>query len=142
MSGTWRWRSGPRERAIFQDRWVDYPAGVNAIARLFELVDMPRRTRMPSILFWADPNMGKSFIQERFLALLEQRSQSDTQSPRPSVLKCEMNADLNEKRLYLDLLARMKVRGPERATAARLQGMVLMHLGWQHFGCQQRGGAS
>ncbi len=116
-----------RKAAIFTDRWVDYPAGLTAIARLFELYDMPRRTRMPSILFWADSNGGKSFIQEEFIRRVERREVGEG-GPPPTVLRCEMNSELNEKRLYIDLLAAMKVKGPESATAPRLQGMVLTHL--------------
>lgn len=116
-----------RKAAIFTDRWVDYPAGLTAIARLFELFDMPRRTRMPSILFWADSNGGKSFIQKEFIRRVERRQVGD-QSPPHTVLRCEMNSDLNEKRLYMDLLAAMNVKGPEAATASRLQSMVLTHL--------------
>lgn len=116
-----------RKAAIFTDRWVDYPAGLTAIARLFELYDMPRRTRMPSILFWADSNGGKSFIQEEFIRRVERREVGEG-GPPPTVLRCEMNSELNEKRLYIDLLAAMKVKGPESATAPRLQSMVLTHL--------------
>lgn len=115
-----------RVETIYQDRWLDYPAGVDAIERLFELVHMPRRKRMPSILFWAAPNSGKTSIHREF------QSRLATTQPSPLdetwIVELEINADLDERRLYLDLLALLQAPGPERASGSRLQRMVLQQL--------------
>jgi len=55
-----------RVEAIYQDHWISYPAGEEAIDRLFEHLYMPRRHRMPSLLHWADPNSGKTAIHKEF----------------------------------------------------------------------------
>lgn len=117
-----------RKATIEQDWWVAYPAGDDTIARLFGMADTPPRTRMPAMLFWAGSNMGKTSIQKRFLALFAARCERTPTRSAQSVLWMEINAELNEKRLYLDLLRAMKAPTPERATTSRLQRMVLSHL--------------
>lgn len=91
-----------RKATIQRDWWVGYPAGDDAIARLFEMVDTPRRTRMPAALYWAGSNMGKTAIQKRFLELFAARCEDTPGTLSQSVLWCEINSELTEKRLYLD----------------------------------------
>jgi hypothetical protein len=112
-----------RKACIQTDRWISYPAADEALERLFELLDMPPRVRMPSILFWARPNMGKTFIQLRFLELCAVRGTAST----ASVLRLEVNDNLTEKRLYMDLLNAFNAPAPD-TTASRLQAMVLRHI--------------
>ncbi|WP_165187216.1 TniB family NTP-binding protein [Caulobacter soli] len=112
-----------RKTCILTDQWISYPAGEDAIERLFELLDMPPRIRMPSILFWAHPNMGKTHIQKRFLMLCAARGAMFVEA----VLWLEVNDGLTEKRLYLDLLAALNAPAPD-ATTSRLQAMVLRQL--------------
>jgi hypothetical protein len=116
-----------RKTCILTDRWISYPAGEDAIERLFELVDMPPRVRMPSILFWASPNMGKTHIQKRFLDLCAARDARDQPTSFGAVLWLELNDSLTEKRLYLDILTALDAPAPD-TTTPRLQAMVLRHL--------------
>jgi hypothetical protein len=116
-----------RLRAINTDCWVDYPAAAGAIKQLFKIVDMPRRTRMPSVLFWASPNMGKTSIQERFVQLFDDRAAENPAVDWPGVLRLEANDELTEKRLYHDILGALGVPTPT-TTASRLQAMVIKHL--------------
>jgi hypothetical protein len=115
-----------REELIKRDRWVSYPAGDSAIARLFELADMPPRMRMPSILFWAKPNMGKTHIQYYFMELHKQRAEAHP-GTYGNVFRLELNGNLTEKRFYLDMLAKLDAPTPE-ATVYRLQAMVMRQL--------------
>ena len=108
-----------RKTCILTDRWISYPAGEDAIERLFELVDMPPRVRMPSILFWASPNMGKTHIQKRFIELRAARDAKEQSTSFGSVLWLELNDSLTEKRLYLDILTALDAPAP---------AMVLRHL--------------
>jgi hypothetical protein len=123
-----------RKAAILTDRWVSYPAAEDAIRTLFELLEMPPRLRMPSVLFWAGSNMGKSHIQARFLALVHDQHPSANDLTEESkrwraegVLRFEVNDELTEKRLYIDILKKLGAPRPE-ATAYRLQDMVLTQL--------------
>lgn len=123
-----------RKAAILTDCWVSYPAAEDAIERLFELLEMPPRLRMPSILFWAASNMGKSHIQTRFLSLVREQNPSanallekDRLWRAEGVLRFEINDELNEKRLYIDILRKLNAPRPD-VTAYRLQDMVLSHL--------------
>lgn len=116
-----------RRSCIFQDIWIPYPAGDAAVRRLVEIYDMPRRRRMPSVLFYADPNMGKTTIIDRFSAVISSRDGADEAGEPRHILKLEANAELSEKRLYIDLLSAMKTHVPD-ASAARLQAKVLLHI--------------
>ncbi|MBO9709526.1 MAG: TniB family NTP-binding protein [Caulobacter sp.] len=122
-----------RKACIQTDRWINYPAADDALERLFELLDMPPRLRMPSILFWASPNMGKTHIQKRFIELYIARDTGDPPKPLKklhsygAVLWLEVNDGLSEKRLYLDMLKAFGTTGGD-ATASRLQAMVLKHI--------------
>ncbi|WP_082560860.1 TniB family NTP-binding protein [Caulobacter sp. Root487D2Y] len=122
-----------RKACIQTDRWISYPAAEDALERIFELLDMPPRLRMPSLLFWASPNMGKTHIQKRFIELCIARDTGEApkslSKPEPygSVLWLEVNDNLSEKRLYMDLLNAF--RAPcQDTTASRLQAMVLKHF--------------
>lgn len=111
-----------RQACILTDRWISYPAAEDAIDRLFELLDMPPRIRMPSLLFWGHPNMGKTHIQRHFIDLCSARGMGEG-----AVLWMEVNDSLTEKRLYLDLLSALNAPAPD-TIASRLQAMVLRHL--------------
>ena len=124
-----------RKAAIQTDRWVSYPAGDDAVVRLFEIYETPPRLRMPSALFLASPNMGKSSIQVRFLNEVRARypsasepEEKDKPFRAEGVLRLEVNGDLTEKRFYDDFLRRLKAPRPIEATASRLQDMVLTYL--------------
>lgn len=116
-----------RKACILTDQWVSYPAADDAIDRLFEMANMPPRVRMPSILFWAHPNMGKTHIQKHFLELYAARDISGEGTAGGVVLWLEVNDGLTEKRLYLDILSVLGAPAPD-TTTPRLQAMVLRHL--------------
>jgi hypothetical protein len=124
-----------RRAAILTDRWVNYPAAEDAIERMFEMLEMPPRLRMPSALFWASANMGKSSIQVHFLSLVRARyptasepGEKDKPFRAEGVLRLEVNDDLTEKRFYGDILRRLKAPRPIEATGSRLQDIALTHL--------------
>ena len=51
---------------IRSDRWIAYPRAVQALDRLHELFEYPRRLRMPNLLIVGPTNNGKSMIAEKF----------------------------------------------------------------------------
>jgi Bacterial TniB protein len=56
-----------RIQALRADRWIDYPRAIEALGRLQELVQTPRRERMPCMLLHGPSNIGKSQIIAKFL---------------------------------------------------------------------------
>lgn len=48
-----------RVAIISSDWWLPYPPGEDIIRRLFNLIDLPRRMRPPSLLVHGMPNAGK-----------------------------------------------------------------------------------
>lgn len=116
-----------RKQAIYTERWLDYPAATDAIDRMFELLHVPPRTRMPSILFWAAPNMGKTSILRRFEDLFKVEHESlGLQSDQ--VLPYELSGKLDEQRLFIELLQLMNAPESEQASPARLQRAILASL--------------
>lgn len=55
-----------RIQKIRGDRWVGYPRAQLALGRLRELIDWPRKQRMPNLLIVGPSNNGKSMIIEKF----------------------------------------------------------------------------
>ena len=51
---------------IRSDRWIAYPRAMQAIDRLHELFEYPKRLRMPNLLIVGPTNNGKSMIAEKF----------------------------------------------------------------------------
>ena len=56
-----------RVQLILRDRWVSYPQGSAALERLAELLRGARRTRMPSLLVFGEPDIGKTTILRKFM---------------------------------------------------------------------------
>ena len=112
--------------AIQQDFWLRYPAGEVVIARLFELLRMPRRVRMPSLLVYAPPNSGKTRIITRFLELYA-RECAAVDGEGEAVLSIQAPPTVDEKRLYLEILRAMQAPTPD-ATVPRLRTMVVRQL--------------
>jgi hypothetical protein len=115
-----------RLRAIITDAWLTYPAGEMVVSRLFELVRMPRRLRMPSLLVYAPPNSGKSRIIRRFLDLYQAEVVGEVSDPG-AVVSIQAPPTVDEKRLYMEILRSLQASTPD-ATVARLRSMVVRQL--------------
>ena len=55
-----------RIKSIRSQQWINYPRALQALARLHDLIEHPRGTRMPSIAIYGDSGMGKTMIMKRF----------------------------------------------------------------------------
>ena len=58
-----------RIRAIKEDRWVSYPGADEALSLLDDLLDMPKKDRMPGLIIWGETNNGKTSVVKRFSKL-------------------------------------------------------------------------
>lgn len=55
-----------RIRRIRTDRWISYARAEAALAAMADLLNFPKRTRMPNLLLAGPTNNGKSMIVEKF----------------------------------------------------------------------------
>ncbi len=117
-----------RVQLILRDRWVSYPQGAAALERLAELLRGARRTRMPSLLVFGEPDIGKTTILKKFMRGREPVFDEGTGQGRAEVVAVEAPPVADEARLYgaiLDAIGAPVPRGGivdlERATYAQLR---------------------
>ncbi|MGR4865969.1 TniB family NTP-binding protein [Caulobacter sp. LARHSG274] len=115
-----------RRAAISTDTWIDYPVGKAALDALYRLRDQPERMRMPSILFYAPPHMGKSALTWRCKAMHDE--QAKTNPDLPGIVRMQAPPTVDERRFYQALLEAMGVRAPLDATIHRLNQLCVAHL--------------
>lgn len=58
-----------RINSLQKDIWIGYPAARKILDRLWELIDHPKRYRMPNALVISPTNNGKTMIKEKFCKL-------------------------------------------------------------------------
>ena len=115
---------------VSSDWWITYPPGEDVITRLFELIDLPQRQRPPSIVVHAPPNYGKTAIIARFMALYAGRV-SRSEAERDGAVVIQAPPTVDEKRLYLEILASIGASAPN-TTTAKLRAMVVNQLRQRH----------
>jgi Cdc6-like AAA superfamily ATPase len=94
--------AGPRIRRIRTDRWVSYTRAESALAAMEDLLNFPKRTRMPNLLLVGPTNNGKTMIVEKFRRAHPATSASQTESgaAHVPVLKVQMPAGPDEPRFF------------------------------------------
>lgn len=115
-----------RVAIISSDWWLPYPPGEDIIRRLFNLIDLPRRMRPPSLLVHGMPNAGKSAIITQFRALFDARAATQGSDPG-AVVRIQAPPTVDEKRLYIEILGAVGAPTPE-TTIPRLRAMVVRQL--------------
>ena len=56
-----------RIKYVRSDRWINYAAAQDAIARLTDLLTYPPRDRMPCLLIYGPTGIGKTKVIRKFL---------------------------------------------------------------------------
>jgi replication-associated recombination protein RarA len=56
-----------RIRFIRQERWIGHPLATDVVTQISTLISYPRRSRMPSLLLYGAPGMGKTTIIQKVL---------------------------------------------------------------------------
>jgi hypothetical protein len=94
---------GERLDRIRADRWIGYPAAVQAVERLEMLFRWPRKQRMPNLLLVGPTNNGKSMVIERF----RRQHPPVTEAAREHipVVCMQMPSEPSELRFYTALLS-------------------------------------
>lgn len=99
---------------INEKRWIGYDQAHHILDTMQNLMQMPKRTRMPSLLVVADSNNGKSTIVERFKDIYGQAYVNDNSDPVKPVIVAESPPAADEKGLLVSILEQFYA--PYRAT--------------------------
>jgi hypothetical protein len=95
-----------RIRRIRTDRWITYGRAEAALAAMDDLLNFPKRTRMPNLLLAGPTNNGKTMIVEKFRRShppIEARATAEGAANVP-VLKVQMPAGPDEPRFFAAIL--------------------------------------
>jgi len=118
-----------RIRRIRSDRWISYPRAERALAECEELLNFPKRIRMPNLLVVGPTNNGKSAIIERFRQThppIEPSKTLDGIAHVP-VLKVQMPAGPDERRFFGAILDALGFPGmPSDSVTKRQDSAVRM----------------
>ena len=95
-----------RIRRIRTDRWVSYARAESALSAMEDLLNFPKRTRMPNLLLVGPTNNGKTMIVEKFRRAHPQTPASQTEKGAAQfpVLRVQMPAGPDEPRFFGSIL--------------------------------------
>ena len=127
-----------RERIarIRADRWIGYPRAIDAIKRLDELLNWPRKQRMPNLLIVGPTNNGKSMIIEKYRRDHAPQPLSEEERELIPLIAVQMPSDPSISRFYAMLLKetgtplqpRMRTQELEQTVLSVLSGIGLRML--------------
>jgi Bacterial TniB protein len=89
---------------IRHDRWINHTKAERVLARLSDLLTYPPRSRMPSLLIFGDPGMGKTKIIEKFLREHPPVYDDQTGVTRAPVATTQMPPTPSEREFYEGLI--------------------------------------
>jgi hypothetical protein len=91
-----------RIRRIRTDRWVSYARAESALTAMGDLLNFPKRTRMPNLLLVGPTNNGKTMIVEKFRRAhpATPATQTENGAAHIPVLRVQMPAGPDEPRFF------------------------------------------
>ena len=108
---------------IEQDRWINYVRAERILDRLSQLLSYPPRARMPSLLLFAEPAMGKTHILEKFLR--DHRSGAELGcSARVPIACVQMPPYPHERDFYQEVLTALGTVVPDGMSVVTLRHRV------------------
>ena len=116
-----------RIRRIRTDRWVSYARAESALAAMEDLLNFPKRTRMPNLLLVGPTNNGKTMIVEKFRRAHPSTPASQTESgaAHVPVLRVQMPAGPDEPRFFGAVLDEL---GYPHMLTDRITKLSLIHI--------------
>ncbi len=117
-----------RIRRIRADRWISYPRGEQALAKLEALLAFPQKARMPNLLIVGASGMGKTMIIEKFARDHPSHFDAVTGCMHMPVIVVQMVSGPDEARFYKRLLVAIGAPEPPRATLSVLENLTLRLL--------------
>lgn len=89
---------------IRHDRWVNHTRAENILGHLSDLLSYPQRSRMPALLIYGDPGMGKTKIIEKFLRDHAPAFDDEAGTTHTPVIATQMPPVPSEREFYEGLL--------------------------------------
>ena len=102
---------------VRKDFWVGYTAAKSILADLDDLVNYPRKIRMPNIAIIGDTNNGKSFILDRFVKKHSRPFDPNEENTTLPIVHIRLRAKADEARFYNAILSSLFASGPDRESA-------------------------
>lgn len=110
-----------------EPRWVSYTVADKTFERLNELLNAPKRDRMPNLLLIGDSNNGKTTLIRRFVKLNGEPFIDENQNAVKPIITAESPPTANEKELYISLIERFAVPYKNSDSSAKLRYQAI-HL--------------
>lgn len=131
---------------VRKDFWVGYTVAKNILADLDDLMNYPRKIRMPNLAIIGDTNNGKSFILDRFVAKHSKPFDPNEENTTLPIVHIRLRAKADEARFYNAILSSLFASGPDRESVDskldrihrllfQLETQVLVVDEFQHSTC-------
>lgn len=119
-----------RVKIINSEQWIGYTRAQQGVAKLVELMDFPRKSRMPNILILSPTNNGKTMIIKRFFrfyypTVRKREVNGYCEYEKVPVLYLQMPSAPDLKRFYALILYSVGLGVPSVARIAELESVTL-----------------
>lgn len=130
--GVWSFLEDPIEERVtrlYVPKWVAYPLGNEALARMTHLLNYPPSGRMPCMLLYGDSNIGKTMIVEKFVRDNPNICNAFNEVEIRQTIRLQMPAAPSDSKLYAQIIEGLGVPPPinRRNTDMELLGLRLLH---------------
>lgn len=113
---------------IINPHWINYPASVEIMSQLKQLLEFPRTHRPQSLLILSETNNGKTILARRFVSAQKPLYKINEEGYEKIVLEVVMIQCphvFDEKRLYLNILDKLNVAYRSSVRPQELQAMII-----------------
>jgi hypothetical protein len=113
---------------LYTPHWLNYPASVEIIGQLNQLLEFPRSHRPPSLLILSETNNGKTIVAKRFNTLHPPKLKINNDGIEIMVLDVLMIQCphvYNEKLFYMSILDKLNIAYRPSIRAQELYSIVL-----------------
>src|SRR5689334_13041218 len=98
------WPNEQRLAWLLHDRWFNYPRADQILKRLSEILRLPPRGRMPCVLIYGAPGMGKTKLNEKFARDNQPKFDSSTGMTERPFVSMQLPPEPLERDFYDELL--------------------------------------